>query len=54
VGRVARADWSSGDATVVRLNEGRPVATEGYILKVRHEGTESPNCHDPNERDYHV
>jgi hypothetical protein len=52
--RQPRAAWSSADAATVAQNEGRPLQVEGYLLLVRHEGPESPNCHDPNERDFHM
>lgn len=54
VEKARRATWSSADAAAVGANEGRPALVEGYILKVRHEGPESPNCHDRSARDYHV
>jgi len=54
VEQTARDAWSPADTTTVANDEGRPVTTEGYVLAVRHEGAESPNCHDPAERDYHV
>jgi hypothetical protein len=52
--KTPRAAWSSSDAADVAQNEGRPVQAEGYMLFVRHEGTESPNCHDANARDFHM
>lgn len=54
VEKTQRANWSSADTATVQQDEGRPVVTEGYVLKVRHEGPESPNCHDQTQRDYHV
>jgi len=51
---LARESWLPGDAATVARDEGRAVEVEGYILKVRHEGPETPNCHDPSARDYHV
>ncbi len=51
---LARESWLSGDAATVARDEGRAVEVEGYILMVRHEGPETPNCHDPSARDYHV
>ena len=54
VGKQRRANWSSADATAVAQSEGRPLQVEGYLLLVRHEGPESPNCHDPNQRDFHM
>lgn len=54
VERMRRSNWPAAAAETVARTEGRPVVTEGYILKVRHEGPESPNCHDATQRDYHV
>ncbi len=54
VEKARRSDWSPADAATVARDEGRPVVTEGYILLVRHEGPESPNCHDATARDYHT
>lgn len=49
-----RNAWAAGDAANVAQQEGRPVQVEGYLLLVRHEGPESPNCHDAGERDFHM
>lgn len=54
VGKKPRDTWSSSDVTAVAQDEGRPVQAEGYMLYVRHEGTESTNCHDANGRDFHM
>lgn len=54
VEKMKRDTWSRSAAAAVALSEGRPVITDGYLLMVRHEGPESPNCHDPNARDYHM
>lgn len=54
VGRVQRGNWSPTDAAAVAQYEGVPVRTTGYILGVKHEGTESTNCHSTDDRDYHV
>lgn len=54
VAKQPRASWSSADAAAVAQSEGRPLQVEGYMLLVRHEGPESPNCHDPNQRDFHM
>jgi len=49
-----RANWSSADRAAVAQDEGVAVRTTGYILDLRHEGTESPNCHAVDSRDFHV
>jgi hypothetical protein len=54
VEKTPRSSWSGTDAATVARVEGRPVVTEGYLLMLRHEGPESPNCHDRTQRDYHV
>jgi len=54
VEKARRSDWAPADAATVARPEGRPVVAEGDILLVRHEGPESPNCHDATQRDYHV
>ena len=35
-------------------DEGIAVRVTGYIAGVKHEGTESTNCHDVDNRDFHV
>jgi hypothetical protein len=52
--KTQRRNWSPADAQTVAQSEGRPVVAEGYLLMLRHEGPESPNCHDRSARDYHV
>jgi hypothetical protein len=54
VAKTQRRNWSQADAQTVAQTEGRPVVAEGYLLMLRHEGPESPNCHDRSSRDYHV
>jgi hypothetical protein len=54
VEQVRRSAWAPDDAAAVAKNEGRAVTVEGYVLLVRHEGPESPNCHDATARDYHT
>jgi hypothetical protein len=49
-----RSNWSSSDQATIAKYEGSPVEVTGYILDLKHEGTESTNCHDTNNRDYHV
>lgn len=49
-----RSTWSSADASAVAQYEGVAVRTTGYLVDFRHEGTESPNCHSVDERDYHM
>jgi hypothetical protein len=54
VERVARANWSSQDTSAVDQNEDVAVRVQGYLLDVRHEGTESTNCHAVDYRDFHL
>lgn len=54
VGRTQRKNWSQSDVDATNQYEGIAVRTVGYIIGVRHEGTESPNCHSLDDRDYHV
>jgi len=54
VEKARRSAWTPDDAATVARNEGRAVTVEGYVLLVRHEGPESPNCHDAIARDYHT
>jgi len=54
VEQVRRSAWTPDDAAAVARNEGRAVTVDGYVLLVRHEGPESPNCHDATARDYHT
>jgi len=54
VEKARRSAWTADDAATVARDEGRPVMAEGYVLLVRHEGPESPNCHDATARDYHT
>ena len=52
--RVAR--WTAADHAQIDPFNGVPVQTEGYLLQVRQEGPESPNCHaaDPADQDFHT
>jgi hypothetical protein len=52
--RTNRANWSASDAAAVAQDEGIAVRVTGYIAGVKHEGTESTNCHDVDNRDFHV
>jgi hypothetical protein len=54
VGKVRRENWSQSDIAAVNQYEGIAVRTVGYIAGVRHEGTESTNCHSLDDRDFHV
>lgn len=54
IGKVQRANWSQSDVSAVNQYEGIAVRTTGYIVGVKHEGTESTNCHSLDYRDYHV
>jgi hypothetical protein len=52
--RVHMDQWSSSDSRQVTQFEGVPVRTSGYIIGVKHEGTESTNCHAVDYRDFHM
>lgn len=52
--KARRASWPASDGTQIAQNEGRPVVVEGTLLLARHEGPESPNCHDQSARDFHM
>lgn len=52
--RVQRRNWSQSDTEAVNQYEGIAVRTIGYIVAVKHEGTESTNCHSLDYRDFHV
>lgn len=54
VGRTMRKNWTQADQSAVSKYEGVAVRTTGYILAVKHEGTESTNCHAVDYRDFHV
>jgi hypothetical protein len=54
VGRVARDNWSASDVSAIDQYEGVPVRAIGYMLNIKHEGTESTNCHSTDFRDYHT
>ena len=54
VGKVSRANWSSSDTSAISQYEGVAVRTTGYLVDLKHEGTESPNCHDVDHRDFHM
>lgn len=54
VQRVARDNWSASDNATIAQSEGIAVRTVGYLLAYRHEGTESPNCHSVDYRDFHM
>lgn len=54
IGKVRRDNWTSADVSAVAPYEGVAIRTVGYLVDVKHEGTESPNCHDVDHRDFHV
>ena len=51
-----RERWPASARALVEPLEQRAVAVEGYLLKGKQEGAESPNCHDkhPWMRDFHL
>src|SRR5439155_6777535 len=52
----SRAEWSEVDSVTVAVNEGLPVAIEGYFVAAKQEGPEATNCHgaDATFRDWHL
>jgi hypothetical protein len=54
IGRTMRKNWSESETAEVDQYEGIAVRTVGYIVGVKHEGTESTNCHSLDYRDHHV
>ena len=54
VGRTMRKNWSESETDAVNQYEGIAVRATGYIVGVKHEGTESTNCHSLDDRDYHM
>ncbi len=55
-GRPARHTWPKATREAVEAKEQRAVQVVGYLLKVKLEGQESPNCYsdDPKLRDFHI
>jgi hypothetical protein len=53
-GRVPRSEWPQAALDETHAWERKGVAVDGYLLKVRHEGPESCNCHSEEDRDYHI
>jgi hypothetical protein len=51
-----RDKWPTALLERVELHEGTPIRIEGYLVGVRKEGAESPNCHEDDEAhsDYHL
>ena len=56
VGLRFRNQWTEGEQRAVARYEGAPVRVEGFVLGVRLEGREPPNCYsnERDERDYHI
>ena len=52
----ARPEWGEVDSMTVAVNEGEPIAVEGYFVAAKQEGPEATNCHgaDATFRDWHV
>jgi len=55
-GRKHRDHWPDVDRALVDAQEKRAVQVVGYLIRVRLEAPESPNCHsdDPAQRDFHL
>ena len=54
VNRRSRSDWSPQDAAAVSQYENVAIQTTGYLIAIKHEGEESPNCHSTSSRDFHM
>jgi hypothetical protein len=56
VSKSARSKWPQSTLDALEPQEKRAVAVVGYLLAVKLEGRESPNCHsdEPAERDFHI
>src|SRR5438270_1038604 len=54
IGRKHMAQWTQPDHAQIDPFNGVPVQTEGYLLQVRQEGPESPNCHPAEDFDFHT
>ena len=52
----SRAEWNEVNSVTVAVNEGLPVAVEGYFVAAKQEGPEATNCHgaDATFRDWHL
>jgi hypothetical protein len=56
VERKRRDSWPVGDKREVDQHEGIPVSVEGFLLQVKEEGPESPNCRMESaaDKDFHL
>jgi hypothetical protein len=54
IGRKRMAQWTPADRAQLDPFNGVPVQTEGYLLHVRQESPESPNCHPAEDFDFHT
>src|SRR5262249_8817096 len=56
IGKKHRDKWTPEALAAVEPQEKRAVAVVGYLLAVKLEGRESPNCHSDEqaERDFHI
>ena len=54
--RHKRAEWPEDVRAAIAADEGDPIMVEGYLLRVKEEGPESPNCHSGEHemRDFHI
>ena len=54
--RRKRAEWPERAKEEISVNEGIPVSVEGYLLRIKEEGPESPNCkrEEADTRDFHI
>ncbi len=54
MGRQRRVEWTASAREAVARWERTGAQVEGYLLKSRHEGPESCNCHSSDDRDFHL
>ncbi|HJY87879.1 MAG TPA: hypothetical protein VKE24_13675 [Candidatus Acidoferrales bacterium] len=56
VSKKHRTKWPAGALQVVESEESKAIQVIGYLLKIKLEGPESPNCHssDRADRDFHI
>jgi hypothetical protein len=53
-GKKRRSQWTAAQRNSVASKEQQAIQVVGFLVKVKKEGGESCNCHDPNRVDYHM